>query len=1067
MQGAAARYQHDPRRGVQQLAQLAAHQVAAHSVDGALGQLGMEARPGLAAAHCGVYAVLQILHIGGDMLVHDHQIHGQPLHPQVFVGQQQLMHLGQILHIVDAQQHDGQIPRDGLLPEGRLPRQATGYGGRGGAESGIPIEQGGGQPLEVGPVGGLDVEMVQLHLGLGPGQRLGPLEGVAVVVLVDEIEQCRPRGGHQGPEGDMGAAARQDMDPLAQGEDGVEHCARGVGEGDMALQGVGGGQGAPLADEAGTVGFILQGPGQMVLDDDEVGGPHLLLLGGSGPPGGNQGPQLGQVFGDHKELAESRVGAIRLRCGQHQLGIGGELDMTKAATAVAQGDAPHFPVRLTGDQHLQGGGQAIVMMNELGAILGENHLSLRIRVAKRMSAGGPGLTALDIMEEEEGAPVVAGGVLLPAGDGDVAPAAVTRPGSGEHDAVAAIGEQVGDRGSQAGRGEAAHRAHLEAALGEGGLDLGGVGPNDGHVLGDPLLQQQIAGLHHGVFMETGAHLPPVKGVGEGHYGHPLVVGHEALHYGNLLAVGQARGGKVEGLVEAVTAAASHGGQPLEVCQGRPRVDHGGQPGGIGGDHPVLGQPALEGELGDAEIGVLVGELHVPGVVSGLRDAPGDAEGVAVADLGVDDQPAGLLKLRADRGPHHQGGHQVLEHGAGPGDEGGPCAQGGGRPSQPEPVAGDDIPLGDGKQAGQPRLRGEQIVTAAVEPVVGEGVADGEQAALLIEQEPEVHPHGEGAGLGCHGVQPSLAYLGVGGLILQMFGHHPLEGLQPEEELLPLPLTGLQVELVRRVAGLHRQPGEHRELVGCRQGAGELATDFLEAGAEGLHLAALLHGVSLQGLLRQQAGIQDAAANGAVPRLLLPAIAAGGDHQQVAGQVAAVHRRDIGRLQGEQAAGVVPVEEVTLETGQTLHHGQGGFQPREGGAAPGPAKIIGRQGGEQIEPHVGGGGAMGDDLLRTLLHVVRRQLVVQIGDQGLEIAPGLAGNQAQLGGLGGSAAHLSGEVGGAAGPVGHQRSQQPEQADRQHQGPGGGGSQQGEAADPNGKHHPGRHQPIKPGPGQAR
>ncbi|MNI14096.1 hypothetical protein D3C73_673470 [compost metagenome] len=273
--------------------------------------------------------------------------------------------------------------------------------------------------------------------------------------------------------------------------------------------------------------------------------------------------------------------------------------------------------------------------------------------------------------------------------------------------------------------------------------------------------------------------------------------------------------------------------------------------------------------------------------------------------------------------------------------------------------------------------------------------------------------------------------------------------------------------MRRVAGLHRQPGEHRELVGCRQGAGELATDLLEAGAKGLHLAALLHGVSLQGLLRQQAGIQDAAANGAVPRLLLPSIAAGGDHQQVAGQVAAVHRRDIGRLQGEQAAGIVPVEEVTLETGQTLHHGQGGFQPLEGGAAPGPAKIIGRQGGEQIEPHVGGGGAMGDDLLRTLLHVVRRQLVVQIGDQGLEIAPRLAGDQAQLGGLGGSAAHLSGEVGGAAGPVGHQRGQQPEQADRQHQGPGGGGSQQGEAADPNGKHHPGRHQPIKPGPGQAR
>ncbi|MNJ00357.1 hypothetical protein D3C76_1369500 [compost metagenome] len=69
------------------------------------------------------------------------------------------------------------------------------------------------------------------------------------------------------------------------------------------------------------------------------------------------------------------------------------------------------------------------------------------------------------------------------------------------------------------------------------------------------------------------------------------------------------------------------------------------------------------------------------------------------------------------------------------------------------MAGDDIALGDGKQAGEPGLGGEQVVATGIEPVIGQGVTDGEQLALGIEQEREVHPHGQRARRVGDGLQP--------------------------------------------------------------------------------------------------------------------------------------------------------------------------------------------------------------------------------------------------------------------------------------------------------------------------
>ena len=58
--------------------------------------------------------------------------------------------------------------------------------------------------------------------------------------------------------------------------------------------------------------------------------------------------------------------------------------------------------------------------------------------------------------------------------------------------------------------------------------------------------------------------------------------------------------------------------------------------------------------------------------------------------------------------------------------------------RPEPVAGRNVSLGDRHEARQPRLRGEEIVTARVERALGDEIADREQLAVVVKQKSELH-----------------------------------------------------------------------------------------------------------------------------------------------------------------------------------------------------------------------------------------------------------------------------------------------------------------------------------------
>ena len=133
----------------------------------------------------------------------------------------------------------------------------------------------------------------------------------------------------------------------------------------------------------------------------------------------------------------------------------------------------------------------------------------------------------------------------------------------------------------------------------------------------------------------------------------------------LAARGRREARVVDRLVEAELSREAGGGEPLQVRARRLGRHHQRERRGVGRDHQVLGQPALEPEAGHAEGAVLVVEGGVDRVVARLGHAPGHAALAAVGDLPVHRRAAGALEQRVLVRRHHQERHQVLEHRAAP------------------------------------------------------------------------------------------------------------------------------------------------------------------------------------------------------------------------------------------------------------------------------------------------------------------------------------------------------------------------------------------------------------------
>src|SRR5580658_965891 len=113
-----------------------------------------------------------------------------------------------------------------------------------------------------------------------------------------------------------------------------------------------------------------------------------------------------------------------------------------------------------------------------------------------------------------------------------------------------------------------------------------------------------------------------------------------------------------------------------------------------------------------------------------------------------------------------------------------------------------------------------------------------------------------------------------------------------------------------------------------------------------------------------------------------------------GKVAAIHRRDVARIQRAQVLCVVPVVKMTSILLQATQRREGRLQPLNGLEGADPSEVTSTDRGEQIQAEIGGGGSMCQDRSWIFLEVIGRQHMVVCRDKCLEVAPGAAGNQPQ-------------------------------------------------------------------------
>ena len=672
------------------------------------------------------------------------------------MGLHELAHEIDIRRIANLQQHDGQIARNGVPPQPGLAAAIADKHRRIGPQLGVGEEDGAGQTgIELGIV--FDgVELLQHHLAVGPGQVEDAVRQIPVLILFHQTHGGIAALRHAGHDIDGGRLPRIEGEGHADGDDGIQHraCSAGERRGVAHRQRIGRRSGA--ADEAQAIRFVGDRTGLCAVHRHPVQHPRRLLAQRTGPARAQDGVPLRQDLGLHEEIAEGRMQRIGGRGRDHHFGVSRYIDFPALPRSVGDAQPAQLDIVLGRDDDLGMGleipiaaglGRALadagadgVAAAKFGAPLREDRLETARWLERRLMAGQPEITRgspRDLADVTEGAPVVAGAVFAPARDGNILPAAVTAARLGDHDVVAAVGQQLHLGHRRIRTAEHANRrlrggprpAHLR--------ELCRVGKQGGG-LGDALLEQQQDRLEQGIRLESPLHRAFQQQVTQGQQTHALVMSHEGPHDRMRLPASLARRRVVDGLEEPEFADKPIRRQTLQIHARRLGRHHQRERRSIGRDHQIFRQAALEPQARHAEGAVLVIQMHVDGVVGGFGDAPGDPALAAVLDLPRHRRLAGLVEQRVVVGGHHQQRHQVFEHRTAPRQQRRFSPGAGEQPPEGKPALLGQLSLGDGDETAQSRFRGQQIVVAGVCPVLGDVVADGQQLARLVEEEVVVH-----------------------------------------------------------------------------------------------------------------------------------------------------------------------------------------------------------------------------------------------------------------------------------------------------------------------------------------
>ena len=562
-------------------------------------------------------------------------------------------------------------------------------------------------------------------------------------MLIGQIQHVATGRRDNRPEGDAHRPARRNPHAVAKREDGIENGADGIGKRPAIHYGDRRSNFASTAEETGPVGFDLRLAHRLAFDDGKMCRPDFGLGRRATPPRRQDGADLGEILSLHEKFGKDRVRRVGGGRRQHQLCVGGELDVPGLAARIRDRYAADFGVVLWRDDNVEGRGDRSVAPGELGAILGERDFVTVRFDAARLIARGPQLAALHVAQEHVGAPVVAGDVFAPARDRKIAPAAVSGTGARQHHCIPAVRKQMRLRRGAVRGAEPPHRRELQVADRRCRLDFLRPGMSYRDIARRAFLQQKFRRLHDWLGMKPFPHLPVEETVGDGDHRHALMVRQEGADNCDVFPLGQARACVIQRLVEAIAAPRAQGGESGEVTRRRARINHGRERRRVGRDDGVLAKAAFQTQTRDSEVRILIGEFQITDVVGGLRNPPRHTERGAISDLPADDETARLLEQTAGRCAHDERRHQILEHRSRPGDERRAASDRRDGASEPEPVPRGDFALGDCHETRKARLGGEQVVAARVENALRGPIADREELALWIEEKAEFHRAGHG------------------------------------------------------------------------------------------------------------------------------------------------------------------------------------------------------------------------------------------------------------------------------------------------------------------------------------
>ena len=323
--------------------------------------------------------------------------------------------------------------------------------------------------------------------------------------------------------------------------------------------------------------------------------------------------------------------------------------------------------------------------------------------------------------------------------------------------------------------------------------------------------------------------------------------------------------------------------------------------------------------------------------------------------------------------------------------------------------GRNIALGDGEQRSQACFRGQKVVAGFVQFLAVDAEADGKQTALLAEQEREVHREGEITGTVAQRGKLGPQRVDVGN-IEHAVGHMAFAGLHQRLRPLRHLFRSSRFHLMVKVGSeLVEVTGENRKVDDADRGefvfalhrsqrGGEAGNALFQTAAQRTHVLAVVRQV-LQRIAKNAGDIAETIEIGLKVggRGFRPFAQRRGHGNEMAGKIAAVHRRDVALAERLQRIGVIPVDEVTTILLHLFKRRDRIFQPLDGFLETDPAEAPGGNGRQQVDTDIGGRGARGDRELRRFLHVVRRQVVLLGRDERVEIAPGAATDATQADG----------------------------------------------------------------------